>query len=94
MVGTATRKRRPAVIISNNIQNRLAKRFIVAPITSNYAKIYPCEVLISVQDKNGKAMVDQIRAIDLQRLDGFICRLSYKEIIEIDKLIKLVLALS
>ncbi len=94
VVGTETRKRRPAVIISNDIQNSLANRFIVAPITSNYTKIYPCEASVSIQEKNGKAMLDQIRAVDIQRLDGFICRLLYKEIIEIDKVIKLVLALS
>lgn len=93
-VGTEAKKKRPAVIISNNIQNRLNKRFVIAPITSNHEKVYPFEVLLVVQGKSNKAMLDQIRTVDLTRLDGFICNLSNKEMFEIDKAIKLVLALS
>jgi mRNA interferase MazF len=93
VVGTETKKRRPAVIISNNTQNSLGKRFIIAPITPNYTKVYPFEVLVNIQGNNGKAMLDQIRAIDQQRLDGFICSLAPKTIMAIDNAIKIVLAL-
>jgi mRNA interferase MazF len=93
-IGTETKKKRPAVIISNNIQNSLAKRFIIAPVTSNHEKIYPFEVFLNIKEQGAKIMLDQIRTVDFKRLNGFICHLSYKEILEIDKAIKLVLALN
>ncbi|AIF82028.1 plasmid maintenance protein [endosymbiont of Acanthamoeba sp. UWC8] len=92
-VGSETKKKRPALIISNNIQNKLKRRFVIAPITSSCDKIYPFEVLITLNGQKGKVMLDQIRTVDNIRLDSYITNLSDHEMMHVDKAIKLVLAL-
>jgi mRNA interferase MazF len=37
-IGSKTQKTRPALIISNDLQNRLNQRFIIAPITLSIKK--------------------------------------------------------
>ncbi len=68
-IGNEIRKKRPAMIVSNDSANSVASRVIVAPITSNASVILPFEVAISVNGKNGKILLDQIRSIDKLRLD-------------------------
>jgi mRNA interferase MazF len=92
-IGSETKKTRPVVVISNDIQNDIGVRLIVAPITSNINKIYPFEVLLEIADKQGKAQLDQIRTIDIKRLGEFIISLSYEEVQKIDLSLKLVLSL-
>jgi len=67
-VGTEVTKTRPAVILSNNVQNRIAQRVLAAPITSNTARVYSFEALILVGGRPGKAMLDQVRCLDTRRL--------------------------
>lgn len=93
-VGSEMNKTRPAVIISNDVQNSLGIRYIISPITSKIKKVYPFEALIQVNDKKAKALLDQIRVIDNKRLGKFICRLTINEILDINSAIKLVLAIS
>ena len=92
-VGTETKKRRPGLIVSSNIGNSNSSRVIIAPITSNVKKIYPFEVLLKSNDKQGKAMLDQIRAVDKRRLSGFFFRASDDEMLKVNQAIKLVLDL-
>lgn len=66
--GSEITKTRPAVIISNNVGNEISSRVIVAPITSSVKKILPFEVAITIKDKKGKVLLDQIRTIDKIRL--------------------------
>lgn len=40
-IGTEIKKTRPAIIISNDAQNKAGKRLIVAPLTSNTKKSIP-----------------------------------------------------
>jgi mRNA interferase MazF len=42
-VGSEVRKRRPAVIVSNDAANRNLARVVVVPVTSNTARCYPGE---------------------------------------------------
>jgi mRNA interferase MazF len=69
-VGSEIRKRRPAVIISNDSANRNLTRVVVVPITSNADRQYPGEALVTIAEKQGKAMADQIMAADKSRLKG------------------------
>jgi mRNA interferase MazF len=91
--GSETNKTRPAVIISNNIQNAASSRVIVAPITSSVKSIYPFEVEVSVADKEAKIMADQIRTVDKLRLKGYLGKLTKKETHELERAIRLVLSL-
>ncbi|MEV6341820.1 type II toxin-antitoxin system PemK/MazF family toxin [Actinoplanes sp. NPDC051851] len=84
--GSEANKVRPAVIISNDGANRAAERYgrgvvTVAPITSNVTKVYPFQVLIA-SDQIGtgltaesKVQVEQLRAIDVTRIDRRLGRL-------------------
>ena len=69
-VGSEIRKRRPAVIVSNDAANRNLARVVVVPITSNVGRQYPGEALVTIAEKQGKAMADQIMAADKTRLKG------------------------
>jgi len=56
---------------------------------------YPLRYRITKQDnleKTSNVLCDQIRALDNQRiLEGLLTKLSYKEMLEIDKQVKIVL---
>lgn len=43
-----SRKRRPAVIVSNNTANQFASRVQVVPISRRIDELYPCETLIDI----------------------------------------------
>jgi mRNA interferase MazF len=45
-IGSEMAKRRPVLIVSNDINNRVATTVTIVPITSNVTKVYPFEVLL------------------------------------------------
>lgn len=71
-IGSEINKTRPALVISNDINNQFSDTVTVIPITSTTEKIYPFEVLISSGEagisKKSKAKCNQIRTIDKMRL--------------------------
>ena len=92
-IGSEIQKTRPAVIISNNIQNKVSSRVVIIPVTSSTDKFYPFEAGIHLKGKSAKALTDQIRSVDKSRLTEIICRLNKTEILDIEKAIKLTLSL-
>ncbi len=66
--GGETKKRRPALVVSNDIGNELSKVVSVAPISSKVTRTYPFEVKTVVAKKDAKIMLNQCRAIDKSRL--------------------------
>jgi mRNA interferase MazF len=64
--GYETKNTHPCVVVSNDIQNRIGKRIIVAPLTSKIKKHYPFEVIIT--KLKSKIMLDQVRVITVKRL--------------------------
>lgn len=93
-IGSEVKKTRPAVVISNNAQNMLGLRYIVAPVTSVVKKVYPFETLILIEGQKSKVMLDQVRTIDRRRLGSKIGTLSNEEIHAVDQILKVVLSLS
>jgi len=67
-IGGEIRKKRPAVIVSNNAANQFLKRVQVIPLTSNVDKLYPSETYISLRGKKAKAMADQLTTVSKKRL--------------------------
>ena len=72
VIRTEIGKTRPGVILSRNAMNHHSPRVLVAPMTSNVAKVYPFEVLVpkgaAGLNKDSKIMLDQIRSLDKRRL--------------------------
>ena len=75
-VGSEVKKIRPAVVVSNDINNEHSPIISIAPVTSSFARIYSFEVEIpagtSSLSSRSKIMVNQTRAIDKVRLVEFI----------------------
>ncbi len=73
-IGAEIKKRRPAVIVSNDINNQYSPLVTILPISSNTSKPYPFEVLIEagVGGIQVKSLIkaNQIRTVDKKRLSG------------------------
>jgi mRNA interferase MazF len=89
VTGRKIGKTRPAVIISNDINNNYAETVTVIPITSSVSKVYPFEVFLSKGTanlpKDSKVKCNQIRTVDKRRLVKQIGVLSQDKIKEIEK---------
>lgn len=92
-VGSEIRKRRPAVIVSNDAANRNLARVVVVPLTSNTGRQYPGEAVVTVGGQSSKAMADQIMAADKSRLKSQLGTLSKADMLAVEDAIKVHLAL-
>jgi len=88
-VGTEVKKRRPAVILSNNAQNEAGQRVLAAPVTSNTSRVYSFEALITVGGRPAKAMLDQVRSLDQSRLGQCIGTVSRDEMKGLEKALRI-----
>ena len=89
-VGSEFQKRRPCVILSNNINNINNSILIVAPITHTQKNLPIC---VPINDKydvngllilNGYANLSGLRSVSSYRLAGLICDLENDEMKKID----------
>ena len=92
--GGETRKRRPGLIVSNNIGNEFSKVVMIAPITSNVSRIYPTEAKAVVDGKKAKVMLHQCRAVDKSRLSKKLGEVDLNTMVEVEKAIEIVFALT
>ena len=92
-VGSEIRKKRPAVIVSNDAANRNLARVVVVPLTSNTGRLYPSEAVVTAIGQSSKAMADQIMAADKSRLSSQLGELSKADMLAVEDAIKVHLAL-
>ena len=65
--GSEIRKTRPCVVISPDELNAHLRTFIVAPLIPGGHR-YPFRVRCHFDDKDGHVVIDQLRAVDRDRL--------------------------
>lgn len=65
--GSEIQKTRPCLVVSPNEANKYLRTVIIAPMTTT-GRSYPTRVSITFQNRRGQVALDQIRAVDRQRL--------------------------
>lgn len=86
-VGSEARKTRPCAVISPDEMNRQLNTVVIAPMTST-SKSYPSRVQVQSGDRVGWVMLDQVRAIDRQRVIKVLGTLSTDECRKVRRVIK------
>jgi mRNA interferase MazF len=74
-VGSEIQKTRPCLVVSPDEMNRHIATVIVAPMTTQ-GRPYPSRVRCRFQGKTGWVVLDQLRAVDKERLVRRLGRLS------------------
>jgi mRNA interferase MazF len=92
-VGGQIRKKRPAVIVSNDASNEFLRRIQVVPLTSQTDRLYPSEALVVFNGKKSKVMADQLATVSKLRLFKLAGRLSEDEMDRIEGAIRVQLDL-
>ena len=92
-LGAEATKVRPAVVVSNDINNAHSPIVSIAPVTSSVSRIYSFEVEIPAQtgglNLRSKVMPNQTRAVDKARLLKKIGRLPPSVMKDMDRALKL-----
>ena len=92
-VGGEIQKQRPALILSNDASNKYLNRIQVIPLSTRVERLYPSEVVITLNGKPHKAMADQLTTVSKLRLSNRIGRLSPADLAQVERIVKLQLAL-
>jgi mRNA interferase MazF len=92
-IGGEIKKRRPAVIISNDAANKFLNRVQVVPLTSKVKRVYPSEALVALNEEPNKAMADQLTTVSKQRMINQAGVLSYDDLRNVEHAVKVQLGL-
>jgi mRNA interferase MazF len=100
--GSEARKRRPAVIVSNDRANSTAARLgrgvvTVVPVTSNTERVFPFQALLTATAtglrQDSKAQAEQVRSIAVERLGAVLGRVPAEIMGQLDDALRLHLQL-
>jgi mRNA interferase MazF len=92
-VGGEIKKKRPAVIISNEASNKFLNRVQVVPLTSKVDRLYPSEAYVTLSGKQNKAMADQLTTVSQSRVINLIDKLTSSDMKKVEQAVKLQLSL-
>ena len=100
--GSEANRRRPVILVSNDAANLQAERLgrggvTVVPVTSNTVRVFPFQVLLDAGETglelDSKAQAEQVRSLDVSRLERRLGGLPPRLLWQLDGAIRLHLAL-
>jgi mRNA interferase MazF len=100
--GPEASKRRPAIIVSNDVANSTATTLgrgvvTVVPVTSNIERVYPFQVFLPAAStglpRDSKAQAEQVRSVAVERVTERRGALAPDLVRELDRALRLHLSL-
>ena len=87
VVGSEVGKRRPAIVLQNELANRSSPTVTVIPISSKVGRVYPFQVRLSPGEggleRESKALCEQIRTVSRERIGERLGRLEEERLDEL-----------
>ena len=92
-VGSEIGKTRPCVVVSNSLINQHRRTVVVVPLSSAPQAAPPILVSVECAGRSAIAVVDQVRALAKERLDGRIGEMSPEHLEAVEQGLRQVLEL-
>jgi mRNA interferase MazF len=92
-LGGEAMKTRPAVIVTSDRAGRHLNRLQVVPLTSNTARVFPGEALVSVRGEPRKAIASQMTTAARERFRERLDILSPADMARVESAIRILLQL-